>query len=94
MKVFTVVIRNVTDKLNKHKTKQCESEEFRAGPLFLGLWRLNWCSGAGCTAWLASYGSAGLVVFWNIKDPQHPTQQLLPDPNPKNQPVNPSTATE
>jgi hypothetical protein len=50
MKVFTVVIRNVTDKLHKHKRKHCESEEFRAGPLFLGLWQLNLCSGAGCTA--------------------------------------------
>jgi hypothetical protein len=50
MKVFTVLIRNVTDKLNEHKRKHCESKEFRAGPLFLGLWRLNWCSGAGCTA--------------------------------------------
>jgi hypothetical protein len=49
MKVFTVIIRNVTGKLNKHKRKHCESEEFRAGPLFLGLWRLNWCSGAGST---------------------------------------------
>jgi hypothetical protein len=50
MKVFTVVITNVTDKLNKHKRKHCESEEFQAGPLFLGLKWLNWCSGAGCTA--------------------------------------------
>jgi hypothetical protein len=50
MKLFTVVIRNVTDKTNKHKRKHCGSEEFRAGPLFLGLWWLSWCSGAGCTA--------------------------------------------
>jgi hypothetical protein len=51
MKLFTpVVIRNVTDKLKKHKRRHCESEEFWAGPLFWVLWRLNCCSGAGCTA--------------------------------------------
>jgi hypothetical protein len=50
MKLFTAVIGNVTDILNKHKRKHCESEEFRAGPLFWGLWRLNWCTRAGCTA--------------------------------------------
>jgi hypothetical protein len=37
MKVFTVVIRNVIDKLSKHKRRHCESEEFRTGPLFLGI---------------------------------------------------------
>jgi hypothetical protein len=37
MKVFTVGIRNITDKLNKHKREHCESEKFRAGPLFLGV---------------------------------------------------------
>jgi hypothetical protein len=58
MKVFSVVIRNVTDTLNKHKRKHCESEEFGAGPLFLGLWRLKWFSGAGCTA-LGSFFRVG-----------------------------------
>jgi hypothetical protein len=50
MKVFTVVVRNVTDKLKKlrkHKRGHCESEEFWAGPLFWVLWRPNLCSGAG-----------------------------------------------
>jgi hypothetical protein len=53
MKVFTVVIRNVTDKRNKHKSKHCESEEFRAGPLFLGVvaaemvfWNWLYCFGS------------------------------------------------
>jgi hypothetical protein len=43
MKVFAVVIRNFTDKLNKkHNRGLCESEEFWAGPLFWVLWWLNW----------------------------------------------------
>jgi hypothetical protein len=53
MKVFTVGIRNVTDKLNKHKRKHCESEEFRVGPLFLGVvaaelvfWNWLYCFGS------------------------------------------------
>jgi hypothetical protein len=57
MKVFTVVIRNVTDKLSKCKRRHCESEEFWAGPLFLGVVELV------LLLWVAS-GSAGLVVFW------------------------------
>jgi hypothetical protein len=53
MKVFTAGIRNVTDKLNKHKRKHCESEEFWAGPLFLDdvVAELVFCS------WLYCFGS-------------------------------------
>jgi hypothetical protein len=65
MKVFTVVIRNVIDELNKHKRKYCESEEFQAGPLFLGLWQLNWCSELVVLLWVSSSRLAGLV-FWSI----------------------------
>jgi hypothetical protein len=68
MKVFTVVVIKVTDKLKKLKKNikggHCESEEFWAGPLFWVLWRLNWCPGAGWLLWVASSGSAGRVVFW------------------------------
>jgi hypothetical protein len=53
MKVFTVVIRNVTEKLNKHTRKHCQSEEFRAGALFFGVvaaelvfWSWLYCFGS------------------------------------------------
>jgi hypothetical protein len=51
MKVFTVVTRNVTDKLKKkHKRNNAYLRTAGLDPYFWVLWWLNWCSGAGCTA--------------------------------------------